>query len=202
MKVLIFSISILLSGITFSQSYQDSIIEMRVIHMGELIDTATHILNQEEIDHFEGLAYFEVDSTYRMTAAFTKNKGKRFKMPTSTEREPIYRRYGFVDFLVDGKSQRLTVYQNIALKKQKEYKKHLFIPFRDATSGIESYGGGRYLDVQIPSGKTLIVDFNQVYNPYCVYSHRYSCPIPPEENTLTVPIRAGEKVPVGYSKEH
>lgn len=202
MKVLIFSISILLSGITFSQSYQDSIIEMRVIHMGELIDTATHILNQEEIDHFEGLAYFEVDSTYRKTAAFTKNKGKRFKMPTSTEREPIYRRYGFVDFLVDGKSQRLTVYQNIALKKQKEYKKHLFIPFRDATSGIESYGGGRYLDVQIPSGKTLIVDFNQVYNPYCVYSHRYSCPIPPEENTLTVPFRAGEKVPVGYSKEH
>lgn len=202
MKLLISLLSILLNINGYSQSYQDSIIEMRVIHMGELIDTATHILNLDEIDHFEGLAYFEVDSNYRMIAIFTKNKGKRFKMPTSTDREPIYRRYGYFDFLIDGKTQRLTVYQNMALRKQKDYKNYLFIPFRDATSGKESYGGGRYLDVQIPIGKTIILDFNLVYNPYCVYSHRYSCPIPPEENTLTVPIRAGEKVPVGYSKEH
>jgi uncharacterized protein (DUF1684 family) len=90
----------------------------------------------------------------------------------------------------------------MALKKQKEYKKYLFIPFRDLTSGKESYGGGRYIDTEIPAGETLILDFNRAYNPYCAYSHRYSCPIPPEENTLKVEIRAGEKVPVGYDKQH
>lgn len=170
--------------------------------MGELIDTATHILNQDEIDHFEGLAYFDVDSTYRINAVFTKSKGKKFKMPTSTDRAPIYRRYAYVDFTINGKPQRLTVYQNIALCKQKEYKNYLFIPFRDSSCGNESYGGGRYLDIEIPSAGKIILDFNRVYNPYCVYSHRYSCPIPPEENTLKIAIHAGEKVPVGYSIEH
>jgi len=202
MKAILFLITLFVGIDVQSQTYEDSIIESRVIHMGELIDTATHILNQDEIDHFGGLAYFDVDSTYRITATFTKSVGKKFKMPTSTDRAPIYRRYGYVDFVIDGKTQRLSVYQNMALIKQKEYKNYLFIPFRDSTCGNESYGGGRYLDVEIPAGNIIILDLNKIYNPYCVYSHRYSCPIPPAENTLTIPIRAGEKVPVGYSTEH
>lgn len=183
-----------------AQNYEDSITELRIIHMGELIDTSKKILNQEEIDHFEGLSYFEIDSSFRITSKFTKSIGKKFKMPTSTDRKPVYRRYGYIDFNINNSLVRLTVYQNIALKKQKEFKNYLFIPFKDSTSGHESYGGGRYIDVQIPVNDLIIVDFNLVYNPYCVYSHRYSCPIPPEENTLIVPIKAGEKVPVGYLK--
>lgn len=202
MRYLTLLFSIVLTLNSFTQTYKDSIIQLRVIHMGELIDTANKILNLDEIDHFEGLAYFEVDSNFRIIGKFTKSKGKKFKMPTSTDRTPIYRQYGYVDFMLDGEKQRLTLYQNMALRKQKEFKNHLFIPFRDATTGNESYGGGRYLDAEIPSEKTLILDFNRVYNPYCVYSHRYSCPIPPAENTLTVPIRAGEKVPVGYFTGH
>jgi uncharacterized protein (DUF1684 family) len=89
----------------------------------------------------------------------------------------------------------------MALRRQKEYKNYLFIPFRDASSNHETYGGGRYLDLQIPDGNKTILDLNTVYNPYCVYSHRYSCPIPPAENTLKLSILAGEKVPVGYSKD-
>lgn len=202
MRKLFISFSIILSINSFGQTYQDSLIESRVIHMGELIDPERQILNQEEIDHFEGLAYFEIDTAYRIVASFTKSKGKKFKMPTSTDRLPIYRRYGYVDFIIHGKSTRLTVYQNMGLIKQKEFKNYLFVPFRDSTSGNETYGGGRYLDLQIPGGKTLILDFNKAYNPYCVYSHRYSCPIPPEENTLNFPIRSGEKVPVAYTKGH
>jgi uncharacterized protein (DUF1684 family) len=202
MKVLTILFSIILATNIIGQTYEDSIIENRVIHMGELIDSSKHILNQNEIDHFEGLAYFDVDSNYRITAKYTKSIGKKFKMPTTTERAPIYRRHGYVDFNLNGKAIRLTTYQNMALRKQKEYKDYLFIPFRDETCGNESYGGGRYLDVKIPSQDTLILDFNRVYNPYCVYSNRYSCPIPPSENTIAVPIPAGEKVPVGYSKEH
>ena len=186
---------------TYSQTYKDSIIELRIIHTGELIDTSTHILSLEEIADFQGLAYFDVDSNFRITAIFTKSIGKKFKMPTSTTRTPIYRRFGYVEFLIDGKNQTLTVYQNMALRRQKEYKNYLFIPFRDASSNHETYGGGRYLDLQIPDGNKTILDLNTIYNPYCVYSHRYSCPIPPVENTLKVAILAGEKVPVGYSKD-
>jgi uncharacterized protein (DUF1684 family) len=202
MKTLTTLLSATLSFVSFTQTYEDSIIEQRVIQMGELTDSSKHILDQNEIDHFEGLAYFKVDTNYRITARFTKDIGKKFEMPTSTDRKPIYRQYGYVDFELNGSTNRLIVYQNMGLRKQKEYKTYLFMPFRDATNGKETYGGGRYLDLEIPSGKAIILDFNRVYNPYCVYSHRYSCPIPPAENTLTIEIRAGEKVPVNYSTEH
>ena len=114
-------------------------------------------------------------------------------MPTSTERKAIYRRYGYLEFTFEDQLYRLTVYQNVASKRKTTYEGDLFIPFRDATSSNETYGGGRYLDLKIPSSSNVIIDFNLAYNPYCAYSPRYSCPIPPEENTLPIPIRAGEK---------
>ena len=86
----------------------------------------------------------------------------------------------------------------MALRKEEGFEDYLFIPFRDGTSRIETYGGGRYLDVRIPDGKELLIDFNLAYNPYCAYSHRYSCPIPPVVNTLDVKIIAGEKTPIGH----
>lgn len=202
MKYLTICFSLFCAIYTTAQTYEDSIIELRVVQMGEMVDSSKHILKQDEIDHFEGLAFFKVEPAYRINTKFTRSIGKKFEMPTTTDRKPIYRRYGYVDFQLDGKEYRLTVYQNMALKKQKEYKKYLFIPFRDLTSGKETYGGGRYLDTEIPSGDVLILDFNRAYNPYCAYSHRYSCPIPPEENTLKVAIRAGEKVPVGFDLQH
>ena len=73
------------------------------------------------------------------------------------------------------------------------YENYLFIPFRDITSGDETYGGGRYLDFRIPETDSVTIDFNLSYNPYCAYNHKYSCPIPPAENSLPVKILAGEK---------
>ncbi|WP_321538818.1 DUF1684 domain-containing protein [Flavobacterium piscinae] len=69
----------------------------------------------------------------------------------------------------------------------------MFLPFTDLTSGIESYGGGRYIDLKIQEGKIWTIDFNQAYNPYCAYNEKYSCPIVPEENDLKVEIKAGVK---------
>ena len=121
-------------------------------------------------------------------------------MPTSTDRTPIYRRYGYVDFLIDSISLKLTVYQNIDLLKRdrKKFKNYLFIPFKDKTTRNETYGGGRFLDFEIPENENASLDFNLAYNPYCAYSHRYSCPIPPEENTLQIEIKAGEKTAPGH----
>jgi uncharacterized protein (DUF1684 family) len=119
-------------------------------------------------------------------------------MPTTTTRSPVYRRFGFVQFQLNGMEHQLTVFQNMELKKQEGYTNYLFLPFRDSSSGNESYGGGRYLDLDIPKGEKILLDFNLAYNPYCVYSDRYSCPIPPEENRLKTAIRAGEKKPKAY----
>lgn len=198
MKILL---SIFLFAFAFSvcsQGYQDSVRQLRVLHFAELTDTSKHILTQNEIDHFEGLDYFLIDTSYIVQAKFIKKVGKRFKMPTTTDRQPIYRQYGFVEFNLNGQKHRLTVYQNMHLIKQKEYKDYLFLPFRDETSGTETYGGGRYLDLRKPKKDTIELDFNVCYNPYCAYSVRYSCPIPPKENTLKTGIRSGEKTPKGH----
>lgn len=197
MKQLILIATLCISTCTTAQieSYEDSIRSERVKQFAELTDTAQHILNTEEIDNLVSLDFFKINLMYKVTAKFTLDKGKKFKMPTTTERQPEYRRYGYLDFELKGKSLRLAVYQNMELKRKKEFKNHLFLPFRDASSGNESYGGGRFLDLTIPDGNTISVDFNRCYNPYCVYSHRFSCPIPPVENTLSISIEAGEKLP-------
>ena len=208
MKRSLLAYALLFSSFGFGQSYSDTIDEIRIMHMVELMDTNSGLLNRSEINNFQGLAYFDVDTNYRIQARFTKNIGKRFKMITSTDRRPVYRRYGFVDFTIHDTICHLTIYQNMELSgffhfsARKDYKDYLFIPFRDVTSGTETYGGGRFLDARIPKNDTLLIDFNLNYNPYCAYSERYSCPIPPTENTLKVSILAGEKVPVGHDLQH
>ena len=199
MKTLITYISIFsIINISFSQETKESIDSLRNEHLQELLNPEAKVLNEEEIASFKGLDYFEFDSSFQVVAIFKKDKGKKFEMATSTERKPIYRRYGYVYFELANQKCTLEVYQNMALKKDKEFKNYLFIPFRDKTSAHESYGGGRYLDVHKTKNKTLLLDFNLAYNPYCAYSYRYSCPIPPEANTLKVAINAGEKVPKGH----
>jgi len=76
--------------------------------------------------------------------------------------------------------------------KREEYKDHLFLPFLDETNNKETYGGGKYMDLKIPMGNTIVLDFNQSYQPFCAYNaYDYNCPIVPQENKLAVEIRAG-----------
>lgn len=79
------------------------------------------------------------------------------------------------------------------MRETEEYRDYLFLPYTDLTNAIETYGGGRFMDLLIPSGDTIIIDFNKSYNPSCAYNHAYSCPIPPEENDLNIRITAGVK---------
>jgi uncharacterized protein (DUF1684 family) len=115
------------------------------------------------------------------------DRDERIVMQTTTGGEQEFRRAGVVRFEVDGEPAQVTLY---AASDTDD----LFLPFRDATSGKETYGAGRYLDVE-PPGRAghVVVDFNYAYNPYCAYNPDWSCPIPPGENWLAVPIRAGEK---------
>jgi uncharacterized protein (DUF1684 family) len=198
MRIIVLSLLLSCFSILKAQHYKDSLQALRVVYSVEILDTSAKVLNQQEINELVGLKFFDIDSTYRIVGYFEKKIGKKFEMPTSTDRKPIYRAYGLVTFDLAGKTHQLTIYQNMSLKKQKEYRTYLFLPLRDGSSGNETYGGGRYLDLNIPEKDTIILDFNRLYNPYCVYSHRYSCPIPPKENFISLPINAGEKVPIGH----
>ena len=149
-------------------------------------------LDSTDKSGFVALTYYGIDSNYRVPFRFERKKrGKRFLMKTTTDRLPEYKVYGTLHFEIQGQLLHLTVYQNIALSKTKAYKDYLFCPFKDLTNGNETYGGGRYLDFRIGDLQKGMIDFNLCYNPYCAYNHRYSCPIPPEENHLKIPINAG-----------
>ena len=150
-------------------------------------------LDDAQREAFEGLKYFTTNEVLKMEVDVERFPDDEpiVEMTTNTGELRQYRRWGRFTFQVDGEEAALTVYSDPGGQE-------LFMPFRDATSGPESYGSGRYMDNhrlglrQLPDGR-LEVDFNYCYNPYCAYSEYYSCPLPPVENWLTVPIRAGEK---------
>ncbi len=146
--------------------------------------------------HFKGHVFFEVDTALRVEAHFVRSlNALPFQMKTTTSRRPTYEKYGEAQFTLYGKEFRLSVYQNHQLRETEEYKNYLFLPFTDLTNGEESYRGGRFIDLEIPEGDMLVIDFNKAYNPYCAYNKDYSCPIPPAENNLEVFVRAGVKKP-------
>ncbi len=130
--------------------------------------------------------------TYRVVAKITRyEKEPFFEMPTSGPKTPEYRKYGLLQFEIAGKAYELTIFQNLSSMRSPIYRDYLFLPFTDLTNGENTYGGGRYIDIRIPKGDTMIIDFNQAYNPYCAYTTGYSCPIPPEENYLDLAVEAG-----------
>lgn len=151
-------------------------------------------LLKEDIKNFRSLEFYPIDLAYCVQAKLVRTPDEKpFYMPTTTERKPRYRKYGELHFTLKGKQCKLDVFQSMDLIKLDEYKDYLFLPFTDLTSGNGSYGGGRYIDLKIPEGDTIMVDFNTAYNPYCTYNHKYSCPIPPEQNDILIEIRAGVK---------
>lgn len=162
----------------------------------EFADPARSPLPKAALKKFEGLAFFPVDSSYRLEAEFIRTPNQLpFEMPTTTGRQAVYEKYGEIHFKLQGKPFVLNVYQSHTFRAREGYHDYLFLPFTDASNGNSSYGGGRYLDLRIPAGNTIILDFNKAYNPFCAYSPVYSCPIPPKANRLTIEILAGVKAP-------
>jgi uncharacterized protein (DUF1684 family) len=147
-------------------------------------------LTSEQRESFEGLAYFPEGEGFVIRGDLETagvDRDERISMQTTTGGEQVYRRAGVVRFEIDGESAQVTLFASPDMHE-------LFLPFRDRTSGSETYGAGRYLEVEPPGPDgRVVVDFNLAYNPYCAYNPEWSCPIPPGENWLPVSIRAGEK---------
>ncbi|SDR70518.1 DUF1684 domain-containing protein [Christiangramia echinicola] len=160
----------------------------------EYADPKESPLEAKDLKEFKGLDFFEVDASYIVKAEFVRTPSEPpFAMKTSTERLPIYVKYGELYFSLNGKDLKLNVYQNQDLVQDPKYFDYLFLPFTDLTNGDSTYAGGRYIDLRIPESNEVLIDFNKAYNPYCAYSGKYSCPVPPEENDLEVEIFAGVK---------
>lgn len=179
----------LFSQISFAQKkYKDSLITYQQNYV------ATHeVVGNDDKKYIQ---FYKIDKSFCVTATFKKTNDKEgFDMNTSSGMKKKYFKYGMLTFKLHDSLLHLYVYQSKDLMKQEKLKEYLFVPFGDATSGFESYGGGRYIEFYISDIKNnqVIIDFNKAYNPYCAYATGYNCPIPPTENLLTIPIPAGEK---------
>jgi uncharacterized protein (DUF1684 family) len=147
---------------------------------------------KEERANFPGLNYFPVNlQKYRLDAKLEPYaNNEKVKIVTSKGEQDEYIKYGALKFTFDGVDCSLDVFKSTAPDVDA---KRLFIPFKDTTSGKETYGAGRYLELEETTNKLYTIDFNLAYNPYCAYNADFSCPIPPAQNTLKVAIKAGEK---------
>jgi uncharacterized protein (DUF1684 family) len=141
---------------------------------------------------FTGLKYFPVDLKYRIVANLNPIKEKKaLILATSDGKEEHYLEYAFAEFDLNDAHNKLLILEVMDMGPMRN---KLFLAFGDATSGLETYGAGRYLDIsKVPGSSTIMLDFNKAYNPYCAYNDTYSCPFPPKENLLNIPIKAGEK---------
>ncbi len=166
----------------------------------EFASEETSPLTPKDFENFKTLDFFKIDTSFCVRAKFVRTPYETpFIMKTTTGREPLYVQYGEAHFTLRDKKYVLKIYQNQGLKTQPEYEDYLFLPFTDVTNDDLTYGGGRFIDLKIPEGNSILIDFNTAYNPYCAYNERYSCPIPPEENSLDIKITVGVKK---YKKYH
>ena len=143
---------------------------------------------------FEGLDFFPPDTNYVVQAKLIRTpEALPFLMPTTTERKSKEQVYGIAHFFLNGKEHELEIYQNQKLMLEEKYRDYLFLPFTDKTNDENTYGGGRYIDLSIPKGDSIVIDFNRAYNPYCAYNKKYSCPLVPSVNALDTEVQAGVK---------
>lgn len=175
-------------------TYTDSLNTWRKDHDKELKTDPKTPLEKEKVEAFIGLNYFAPDQKWNIHAPYiTIDTGKVFDLPTTTDRVIPMIKDGLIRFQINGETIELYAYRYIDHPDE-----DLFVPFLDHTNGDVTYGGGRYIEVKRPINDSVWVDFNMAYNPYCAYNHKYSCPIPPLENSLEIEIPAGEKVLYHY----
>jgi uncharacterized protein len=146
-------------------------------------------LPAKERESFDSLSYYPINTDFRIIAEYLPFPGRNtLTIPLNNGQSQVYLKHGFATFVLDDTAHTLLV-----LKSTDASSNVLFMPFYDKTNGFETYGGGRYLEPQQIGESKILIDFNRAYNPFCVYSPDYICPLPPLENSLHIPVTAGEK---------
>lgn len=184
----------------FGQDHKTQVAEWQKKYMDDFLSDASSPLKKEDLQY---LRFYGADSTYQVTAKEELLPNEQsFIMPVFAGTGRQYVRYAVLKFTLKGQPMQLTVFRNIALSAVPQFKDYLFLPFTDETNGVETYGGGRYIDLREGDFKSneVVIDFNKAYNPYCAFSAGYACPKPPDENHLQIAVKAGERLFAGAKK--
>ena len=177
---------------TENEAYLRTIAAERLQEQALFIDPINSPLDSSERIHFTRLNYFPIDEIYSVNAILQKlPKTETFDLPHSNAVKKPYRKYGVVQFELKGQQFELLVLEPV--KHKLGHENSLLLCFTDETSGKTTYYNGRYLDLTKPASNQIKLDFNKAYNPYCAYSNRYHCPIPPAMNKLNIAVEAGMK---------
>ena len=195
--VILFVISVIvilystLSG-NKSQEEYNQLIQNERDEKDRFMKTSSESPFASQPDKFEGLNYFPPDEKYRVMASLKPVEEKKVQVLTTNDgKHQSYIEYAYAEFDLDNRKNKLLILEVMDMGPQRGT---LFLAFGDQTSANETFGAGRYLDVnKVPGASTMELDFNKAYNPYCAYTDSYSCPFPPKENLLTVSLPAGEK---------
>jgi uncharacterized protein (DUF1684 family) len=177
------------------KTYADEIAEFRAVKDASFKSDGDSPIPEAKRASFQGLRYFDLNPRLRVPAALTESpqSSEIIEMDTTAGNRDRFRVIGRLEFTLDGRKHTLTAF----VQERATDARRLFVPFGDTTNRKETYGGGRYLDLERSSIGIYDLDFNRAYNPFCVYDVRYECPLPPRENRLPVEIRAGEMMPPG-----
>ena len=199
MRGLIFSVGLIVLS-SSCHSFMRETLAHREEYKAEFLTDERSPLKQEDLvwlDFYPPNKKGVVKAKFVLTPA-----SQNFELPTYSGITKTYRKWGEAYFQWGRDSARLNVYENIKLLSNPEYKDYLFLPFTDETTGITTYGGGRYIDLSKKDTEDglITIDFNRCYNPYCAFSDGFNCPIPPSENYLPFKVEAGEKTYKGVHK--
>lgn len=196
MKKLIFLLSILLlSGCSEKRPAAIGETPFQKQLNADFKDASISPLKAKDLKNFKALEFFSFDESFIVQATLIHTPDSEwFEMRTTTDRVSRERIYAVASFELKGKPFKLNIYQGEENLNSEEFKDYLFLPFLDNTNGDTTYGGGRYIDLKIPVGDSMEIDFNKAYNPYCVYNEKYSCPIVPRSNYLDLKVTAGLKM--------
>ncbi len=163
----------------------DRLLRERAEHDAFLIEHYTSPLPEEHRASFAGLDYFPPDVAWELTGIYKPTEPHKVPVPSSIGTESSYTKLGVVETTIGQSTYRLTVLD--------DGDGGAFIPFRDGTSGVETYAGGRYVGVEADTAGKVTLDFNTAQNPWCIYDKEFTCPLPPAENWIVERIPAGAK---------
>ena len=186
----------MISGSLYAQhkdDYSYVLLRNRKVKLSQLISDPNSPLDTNTI---RNVRFYQPNDTFVFETIFLPLADSTIlNFPTSSGEEKEYRPYAKVFFRFGGSMHQLTMYESLRFANHPLFGDKLFLPFWDDTNSLETYGGGRYLDIRksdLDSGNFQL-DFNKAYNPWCAYSDGFSCPIPPAENRLSFEVRAGEQ---------
>ncbi len=194
-KFYVYTIHLLLPLLLWrcSAAFQKQVREHRQHYKAEFLNSPRSPLDSADLAF---LRFYDPDPAYRVTATLERiSNAQPFEMATYAGTTKPYILFAKATFQLKGATHQLAIYRSLELSRMPQFRDYLFLPFKDATNGDTTYGGGRYMDFRVGDIKddsTLVIDFNKAYNPYCAYSDGYQCPIPPPENQLGIAVEAGE----------